>query len=503
MKRIILLSITILIGITVFAQNDLSVNISTKRLKYDVYFLASDSLGGRKFPLKGADLAANYIASQFEAINLKPISDGPNGYFQIMPVTKLDKGETRIYKDKLPPIAGFYYSFASNKPINDSLTKPIKYWGKQMPTHRNLNDTIVHIYGKKIEDAMASLEKIAAETNATNFALTLSERRNKRFIWKEMSASGYKYPNSMIRSGSPDWLYNKLPQTDDTLRVFMFNVKTLHDHYGKSIKELNRQSKSAYRNKQLNSLPTAEITYKSNFHIKTDTLFDRNVIGYIEGTDLKDEVVIICGHFDHVGRGPNGMNLGADDNASGTAGVMELARMCAQAKSNGFEFRRSVMFIAFGAEESGLNGSMFYVNNPIFPLEKTVMVINMDMIGRSDNKPENPGRLYTWPIGRHAIKRPTKKLLRSVDKQFKHTHFYFKQKFPENIMWFMGSDHFPFYRKGVPALVVTTGTHDDYHKPADTADKINYDNMANAVKALFVLTTDVASYPEKYPLKKE
>jgi hypothetical protein len=502
MKRVILIFIIVLIQISTFAQTDLTVDISTKRLIRDVYFLASDSLGGRKFPFKGSEIAANYIASEFEAINLKPIPNSPNGYFQLMLVTKLDKGETRIYKDKLPPIAGFYYSFASNKPIVDSLTKPIKYWGKNKPTHTNLSDTIVHIYGKKIEDAMASLEKISSETNATSFAISLPGKKNKRFIWKEMSAMGYKYPNSMIHSRAPDWLYHRLPQSDDTLRVFMFNDKTLQDHYGKNIKELNRQSKSAYRNKQLNNLPSTEITYKSNFHIKTDTLFDRNVIGYIEGTDLKDEVIIICGHFDHVGRGPKGMCLGADDNASGTAGVMELARMCAQAQANGFEFRRSVMFIAFGAEESGLNGSMYYVNNPVFPLEKTVMVINMDMIGRSDNKPEMPGYFYTWPIGRQAIKRPTKKLLRSVDKQFDNTHIYFKQKFPENVMWFMGSDHFPFYRKGVPALIVTTGTHDDYHKPEDTADKINYDNMANILKGLFVLATDVAIYPEKYPLKK-
>jgi Zn-dependent M28 family amino/carboxypeptidase len=282
----------------------------------------------------------------------------------------------------------------------------------------------------------------------------------------------------------------------------MFNDKTLASHYGKTIKDLNKNSKKAFNKNQHSNLPSTEITYKTNFHVKIDTLFDKNVIGYIEGTDLKDEVLIICGHYDHVGRGPKGMNLGADDNASGTAGVMELARLCAQAQSNGFEFRRSVVFIAFAAEELGLNGSFFYVNNPIFPLDKTVMVINMDMIGRSDNKHENPGYVYTWPIGRHAIKRPTKKLLRSVDKQFENTHFYLKKKFPENLMWFAGSDHFPFYKKGVPALIVSTGTHDDYHKPTDTADKINYENMANVIKALFVLTTDIASSPEKYPLKK-
>ena len=167
----------------------------------------------------------------------------------------------------------------------------------------------------------------------------------------------------------------------------MFSDKTLNSIYSQSIKDLNKQAKKVAGKGNSNALPTAYLTYKTNFYVKTDTLYDKNVIGYIEGTDLKDEVLIVGGHFDHVGRTPDGVCLGADDNASGTAGVMELARMCAQSNSNGFEFRRSVMFVAFAAEESGLNGSMYYVNNPIFPLEKTVMIINMDMIGRSDNKP--------------------------------------------------------------------------------------------------------------------
>lgn len=503
MKGIFNLFLILITSLPAFAQSELTVEISTKRLMRDVYFLASDSLGGRKFPQMGSEIAANYIASEFEAANLKPLPQNPNKYFQVMPVTKLDRGETRIFADEIPPITGIYYSFASNKPIIDSLTQPIKYWGSSVPLHQNIGDTLVHIYAKNIDDAVANLQSITSQTNAKAFAISLPQKKNKRFIRREFSATHYKYPNSMIRSRSNDWLYHQLPNTNDSLRVFMFSEKTLNSIYGQTIKDLSKQSKKASRKGDSNTFPTAHLTYKTNFYIKTDTLYDKNVIGYIEGTDLKDEVLIVGGHYDHVGRMPDGVCLGADDNASGTAGVMELARMCAQAQTNGFEFRRSVMFAAFAAEESGLNGSMYYVNNPVFPLEKTVMIINMDMIGRSDNKPTKNGYVSTWAIGRGSVKRPAKRLIRKIDRQMDSTNFYLKQDFPENVMWFMGSDHYPFYRKGIPALIVTTGTHDDYHTPADTPDKINYKNMANVLKAMFALITDVASEPDKYPAKVE
>lgn len=503
MKVIFNLFLVLLTSLPTFAQSNLTVEISTKRLMRDVYFLASDSLGGRKFPQTGSEIAANYIASEFEAANLKPIPNNLNKYFQVMPVTKLDKGITRVFADNIPPIMGVNYSFAANKPYADSLTQPIKYWGSNFSLHHNIGDTIVHIYTKTMDDAIADLQSISSQTNAKNFAISLPERINKRIISRELWATRLRYPNSMIRSGAPSWLYHQLPNTSDTLRVFMFSDKTLNSIYGQSVKDLNKEAKKVTSKGSTNALPTAHLTYKTNFYVKTDTLYDKNVIGYIEGTDLKDEVLIVGGHFDHVGRTFDGVCLGADDNASGTAGVMELARMCAQAQANGFEFRRSVMFVAFAAEESGLNGSIYYVNNPIFPLEKTVMIINMDMIGRSDNKPNKNGYVSTWAIGRGAIKRPTKRLIRKIDRQMDDTNFYLRQDFPENVMWFMGSDHFPFYRNGIPALIVTTGSHDDYHKPTDTPDKINYENMANVLKAMFALITDVASEPDKYPAKVE
>jgi Zn-dependent M28 family amino/carboxypeptidase len=299
----------------------------------------------------------------------------------------------------------------------------------------------------------------------------------------------------------PSWLYSYLPDSTHDIKVMLISDDLFEKLYDQSYSAAKTNLKRSMKPGVDIEKSITSITLKSNFRIEEILSYDENVIGYIEGTDLKDEFIIICGHYDHLGMQPKGVCLGADDNASGTAGVMELARMCSKAKKNGFEFRRSIVFIAFCAEESGLNGSNYYVENPIFPLEKTALVINMDMIGRSDTPPGKPGYGFFRPI--KGNKRQVKKVLRSVDRQMDDLHIFFRQSFKEDLMWYMGSDHYPFVKKGIPALVVTTGDHIDYHTPTDTPDKINFENMVNILKSLFVLITEVSSEPETFPVKRK
>src|SRR5690606_19119315 len=128
-------------------------------------------------------------------------------------------------------------------------------------------------------------------------------------------------------------------------------------------------------------------SFKAEFGTNAATLSDPNVLGYLEGTDKKDELLVIGGHYDHDGKDSKGnIFFGADDNASGTTAVLELARTFASAKAAGKGPRRSILFITYAAEEKGLLGSKFYTENPIFPLSSTVACINIDMIGRVDDK---------------------------------------------------------------------------------------------------------------------
>jgi aminopeptidase YwaD len=202
-----------------------------------------------------------------------------------------------------------------------------------------------------------------------------------------------------------------------------------------------------------------------------------NVVGIIEGSDprLKREFIVIGAHYDHLGRGdhssrdPNSKQVhhGADDNSSGTAGLLEIARIFSAERK---ALRRSILLIGFSAEESGLIGSHYYVNHPLIPLSDTMAMLNLDMIGRMRNN-----KLTVGGVGTAQILR---KLVEEVNNASDSGS-------PLNLQLsedgFGPSDHSSFYAKKIPVLFFFTGTHDDYHKPSDTADKINYEGQARVV----------------------
>jgi len=233
-----------------------------------------------------------------------------------------------------------------------------------------------------------------------------------------------------------------------------------------------------------------------------------NVVGIVNGFDpvLKNEFIVIGAHYDHLGRGGEGslapregdIHHGADDNASGTAGLLELARIFASSQSP--RPRRTIVFIAFSGEEEGLLGSSYYVNHPLRPLENTVAMINMDMIGRMKNNKlivGGVGTAHGWrdliaagnpadsPIVVAELANPTrvpgKVTLETgpngqVSSAMVHTQGF---DLTLNEDGYGPSDHSSFYAKKVPVLFLWTGTHEDYHKPSDTADKINYEDEAH------------------------
>jgi Zn-dependent M28 family amino/carboxypeptidase len=211
-----------------------------------------------------------------------------------------------------------------------------------------------------------------------------------------------------------------------------------------------------------------------------------NVVGVLRGTDpvLKNEAIVIGAHYDHLGHGGAGsldvnsheIHHGADDNASGTAAIIELARMFAAKHDN----KRTLIFVAFSGEEEGLFGSSWYVDHPVFPLDKTVAMVNLDMVGRLKDKKLTIGGMGTASEWKPLIEKINKELLEPLDSSLLPNDFRF-QPFELQLSddGFGPSDHSSFYGKKVPVLFFFTGTHNDYHKPTDTADKINYSGERN------------------------
>lgn len=250
-------------------------------------------------------------------------------------------------------------------------------------------------------------------------------------------------------------------------------------------------------------MPTGKLNYMQTFAGKAASpdkpVSGYNVIGILEGHDkvLKNEAIVIGAHYDHLGRGGEGslapnsteVHHGADDNASGTSAIIELARQFAKAKTN----KRTIIFIAFSGEEEGLFGSKYYTNNPVFPIENTVAMFNLDMVGRLKDDKLSIGGIGTASEWNQLVKRKNEIMVDGPDGNTIGNHF--TLQLTED--GFGPSDHASFYMKKVPVLFFFTGTHLDYHKPSDTADKINYEGEVRIINYVSSIVKLVDENPVK------
>ena len=231
----------------------------------------------------------------------------------------------------------------------------------------------------------------------------------------------------------------------------------------------------------------------------TSRLSSSNVVGYLEGTDKKEEYVIITAHYDHLGkRGDTTIYYGADDDGSGTVSVLELAEAFAKAKQAGKGPRRSIVFMTVSGEEKGLWGSAWYGDHPSFPLDKTTANLNIDMIGRIDPKRKQADSMnYVYVVGDHKLSSDLRPISEAMNKKYTKLgldYKYNQPNDPERIYY--RSDHYNFARKGVPIIFYFNGTHNDYHRPTDTPDKINYDLMQKRAQLVFYTAWEMANRNE-------
>jgi len=233
------------------------------------------------------------------------------------------------------------------------------------------------------------------------------------------------------------------------------------------------------------------------FSKKINTTYVSNVVGMIEGTDLKNEYVFITSHYDHVGKRDDGtIYYGADDDGSGTTGVLELAQAFAEAKKAGKGPRRTMVFMTVSGEEKGLWGSKYYSDNPIFPLEKTTVDLNIDMIGRTgtEYQKHKDSTNYVYIIGDDKLSSDLTVITNQVNNTYTKMNLDRKYNDPNDPnRFYFRSDHYNFAEKGVPIIFYFNGTHADYHRPTDTPDKINYPMMAKRTQLVFYTAWEMAN----------
>ena len=223
-----------------------------------------------------------------------------------------------------------------------------------------------------------------------------------------------------------------------------------------------------------------------------------NILGFVEGSEFPEEVIVISAHYDHIGVDKDGNVFnGADDDGSGTVAVMELARIFSKAKKEGNGPKRSILFLHVTAEEVGLVGSRYYSENPVFPLENTVANLNIDMIGRIDpNKADNPEYIYL--IGSDKLSQELHQVSEDVNRMYVNLEldYTFNDENDPNRFYYR-SDHYNFAKHGIPVIFYFNGVHEDYHKIGDTPDKIEYELLEKRAKLVFHTAWELANRKDR------
>lgn len=230
----------------------------------------------------------------------------------------------------------------------------------------------------------------------------------------------------------------------------------------------------------------------------------QNVVAYIEGSKFPKEVIIISGHLDHLGNSNGTTYFGADDNASGTAAVMEMAKAFALAKKNGHGPKRSILFLHLTAEESGLLGSSYYVKHPIYALKNTVVDLNIDMIGRVDRIYEaKQEENYIYIIGADRLSTKLHYISEAANAQFTNLILDYKYNDEsDHNRYYYRSDHYNFAYNNIPVIFYFNGDHEDYHQPTDTPDKINYPLLQKRTQLIFSTAWYLANSEERIEADK-
>ena len=237
--------------------------------------------------------------------------------------------------------------------------------------------------------------------------------------------------------------------------------------------------------------------FKSNQIIRGE-----NVLGFIEGSDLKDELIIITAHYDHLGKHDSLIFNGADDDASGVAGAMEIAEAFMLAKKDGKGPRRSILIMPVSGEEKGLLGSKYYTDNPVYPLNNTIANLNIDMIGRLDDW-HSTGN-YVYLIGSDRLSYDLHNINEEVNNKYTKLDLDYKYNDEEDPnRYYYRSDHYNFAKNNIPVIFYFNGVHEDYHRPSDTIEKLDFSKIKTISKLVFLTAWELANREEKIKLRED
>ncbi len=487
-----------------------AANITAAELKSHIEALASDEFEGRETGTEGQRKAAGFIASYLQKIGLPPIGQD-SSFFQriIFSSESWHNGqiELKLNGQHYRYLSDFVSFPSTNSNRDEFSTNEVIFLGYGIDDPKYSDYKGVNVKGKTILIHKAEpvdeegISRLTGQPTPSEWSLD----------WRKKLEAAYQHGVSMVLIIDPavkstvnlyrSTLLNSrqqmgeggLPEGRYANNAFISSelVEKIAGSSSAKLAQLEEEIKKTGKPAHLQLSCNLEMMQKKDLR----QLIGSNVFGFIEGRDpkLKDEIVVVSAHYDHLGKRGNSIYYGADDNASGTSAVMEIARAFAEAKRQGHGPRRSVLCIFFSGEEKGLLGSEFYSEHPVFPLENTVADVNVDMIGRTDKVHEgNPNYIYV--IGSNRLSTELHDINEAANATFTQLEldYTFNARNDPNRFYYR-SDHYNFAKKGIPSIFYFSGVHKDYHQPGDTADKIMFDKTEKVAKLIFHTVWELAN----------
>lgn len=453
--------------------------ITEADMKEKLTVLASDEFGGRETGTAGQEKAAVFLENFYKGLGLIAPVNGT--YRQQFNLYQSDWSEVylRVGRKKLKN--GEEIVFLGNANMDKEMKLSVVYVGDASDQALEGMD----ISGKAVVTTTSDRKAQAKLREAGAKAILTASEDEDQFA--------QTLPRLSRRALLSRLRFEETPKEDNESITFYITISHAADILRSSNEKLIAAKSSPASIK--------EGTVRFQVKRKINTLGTENMMAFLEGTDKKDEILVISSHFDHIGTNSDGeINNGADDDGSGTTGVMEIAEAFVQAAKEGHRPRRSILFLNVTGEEKGLMGSAYYSENPVFPLEKTVNDLNIDMIGRVDPAHENE-RDYVYVVGSAKLSSHLKVISEYANITYTGLKFDYKYDDPnDRSRIYYRSDHYNFAKHGIPIIFYFNGTHPDYHRPTDTVDKIEWDVMAKRAKLVFHTAWILANREERTPV---
>jgi hypothetical protein len=467
--------------------------ISETLLRENLTVLASDFMEGRETGKRGQRMAASYIRAHFSDNKLFPPVGGD--YLQPLELYSLTAGDSYVQAGK----------------VKYDNAKDIFHFGME-DSGGEVSTSLVFVgYGEEsvyqqidVRDKAVMLLSKNSWIGGTK-EVTLARERGARMVFvcntdKQQDFDRVVTKGQIVSEQSR--LSLETPKVSEHQRpgVFVVSPSAAAAIMAVPMGKL----KDASEKKSLKKIKPVAIQYRTSIEI--NAVPTENVLGLVEGSDKKNEILLVTAHYDHVGikRGGTGdiIHNGADDDGSGTVAVMELARVFAKARLEGHGPRRSILFMLVTGEESGLLGSEFYAEHPVFSLASTVADLNIDMIGRRDPK-HREGNPYVYVIGADKLSSELNEISERMNTTYSKLDFdytYNDPSHPDRLYY--RSDHWNFAKRNVPIIFYFDGIHEDYHKVSDEVDKIDFGLLRQRAQGVFYTAWELANREKRIVIDK-